>query len=86
MGDITVNQMWLWLLGLCSAVAVISKAARILAGLLRGRQAAKIKALEDGQQITMQALLALVNHEIDGNNIQGLKDIRTRISDYLIER
>ena len=45
-----------------------------------------VKALKSANDITMQALLAMVNHEIDGNNIQGLKDMRNTLQDYLVHR
>ena len=46
----------------------------------------RLKALEDANVITMKTMLALVQHEIDGNNIEGLKDTRDKLQSYLINR
>lgn len=44
----------------------------------------------NNQEVTMQALmsamLALVNHSIDGNGIEGLKNARSELLEHLIER
>lgn len=37
-------------------------------------------------QAILKALVALVNHEIDGNGIEGLKKVREELSNNIIER
>lgn len=100
MGDVTISAVWLWVLGAASALSVLKNAWDIIKRWGKGdltkhmsevdRQIEadrkRLDALEKGQAITMRALLALINHEIDGNNIEGMKTMRTEISNYLIER
>jgi predicted negative regulator of RcsB-dependent stress response len=47
---------------------------------------AKIAELEEGNRITMQALLALMQHAINGNDIQNLKDAKEDLEHFLITR
>ena len=51
-----------------------------------GRDKQKIESIEEGNKVTQQALLALLKHSIDGNNIEGLEKAESRLSDYLINR
>ena len=37
-------------------------------------------------RLMMRTLLALVRHSIDGNNIEGLRDIREEIQGYLLNK
>lgn len=46
----------------------------------------RLNAVESENRLIMQALLALTQHEIDGNNIQHLKDDRDNIQEYLISK
>ena len=41
---------------------------------------------EETNQIVFKALFALVNHEIDGNGVERLKNVRKELSDNIIER
>ena len=54
------------------------------------RQFAKIEKnrarQEETNQIVLKALFALVNHEIDGNGVEKLKEVRTELSNNIIER
>ena len=40
--------------------------------------------IEDGTAIIMTAILALLSHGIDGNDIQGMKDAKEELQNYLI--
>jgi len=51
-----------------------------------GRDKQKIEAIEDGNRVTYQALLALLNHTIDGNNEEEMNDARKEINKYLIKK
>ena len=42
--------------------------------------------VEDSQRAILKALFYLVNHEIDGNGIEGLKKVRDELSKDIIER
>lgn len=46
----------------------------------------RIKTIEEGNKITQQALLALLNHAIDGNDIAEVKKASNDLTDYLIRR
>lgn len=51
-----------------------------------GRDKQKIETLEEGNRATQKALLALMEHSIDGNNIEELKKAKAELSHYLINR
>ena len=46
----------------------------------------KFKQQEETNQATLQALLALINHNIDGNGIDGMKKARDELMKYIINR
>ena len=51
-----------------------------------GRDKQKIETIEQGNRVTQKALLALLKHSIDGNNIDALKKAEEDLSQFLIER
>ena len=51
-----------------------------------GRDKQKIEVIEDGNRVTQQALLALLEHSIDGNNIEALTEAKKALNNYLIKR
>lgn len=46
----------------------------------------RLDALEEGNRVTQRAILALLQHAIDGNDIDGLKEAHDELTDYLIRR
>ena len=46
----------------------------------------RINQLEEGNIITQRALLALLAHGIDGNDIEAMRKAKAELTDYLIER
>lgn len=46
----------------------------------------RLDNIEDGNRVTQQAILALLAHAIDGNNIEPLKDAKEALQQYLINR
>ena len=46
----------------------------------------RLNELERSSNLTMKALLALLKHGIDGNDVEGMKKVKDEIEDYLIER
>lgn len=46
----------------------------------------RLNQLEDGNIITQRALLALLAHGIDGNDIEAMRKAKAELTDYLIER
>ena len=51
-----------------------------------GRDLERLNALESGTRVTQKAILALLAHAIDGNDIASLKDAKKDLEKYLIER
>ena len=46
----------------------------------------KIESIEEGNRVTQQALLALMSHAINGNDIAKLTDAKDALEKYLINR
>lgn len=51
---------------------------------LFARDQKRLESLEAGNRITQKALLALLSHGIDGNDIQALKGAKKELENYLI--
>lgn len=50
------------------------------------RDLKRLTILEDGMTITQRALLALLAHGIDGNDVEAMKKAKQELTDFLIER
>lgn len=46
----------------------------------------RLERIEEGNVITQRALLALLAHGIDGNDIEAMKRAKAELTDFLIER
>lgn len=46
----------------------------------------RISVIEEGNRVTQKALLALLAHGIDGNNISALEEAKNDLQKFLIER
>lgn len=46
----------------------------------------RLEELEKGNKVTQKALLALISHALDGNDIDSLRKARTDLNDYLIDK
>lgn len=42
--------------------------------------------IDEGNRATQRALLALLDHGIDGNNLQQMRDAKQELQDHLINR
>ena len=62
--------------------AKYNEAIREHAELLK-KDEKRLAALEQANVITMQTMLALVRHAIDGNDVDGLKHTRASLEAYL---
>lgn len=49
-----------------------------------GRDYAELKNMQTGNRAIFQALLALLDHGIDGNNITQMENAKTALQDHLI--
>lgn len=45
-----------------------------------------LKELQSTSQITLESLLALINHEIDGNGKEAMKNVRNKLQKQLIDK
>lgn len=46
----------------------------------------RLKNIEDGNKITQKALLALLSHGIDGNDVDSMKRAKEELQHFLIEK
>ena len=46
----------------------------------------RLDSLEEGNRATQRALLALLDHGIDGNNIKQMQDAKEALQSHLINR
>ena len=46
----------------------------------------RFESLESGNRVTQQALLALLDHGIDGNNIEQMQHAKEKLQNHLINR
>lgn len=46
----------------------------------------RLSAIDDGNRVTQRALLALLDHGIDGNNIKQMQDAKEELQNHLINR
>ena len=87
-----VVTLWNGFKALREVFAPYSKIKKDLAGAIIRESAHEEEAnerfekLEATTQAMLTGLVALVNHEIDGNGIQGLKDARTELLNHIINR
>lgn len=44
----------------------------------------RLDRMDEGQHVTMQALLALLDHNLDGNNIDQMQKAKEALQDHLI--
>lgn len=50
------------------------------------RDKARLDSIEEGNKVTQKALLALLSHAIDGDNVKELKEAKDELQAYLINR
>lgn len=46
----------------------------------------RLKELEEGNKVMMQAMLAMMSHELDGNHTEQLRQAHDALKEYLINR
>ena len=46
----------------------------------------RLDIIEEGNKVTQRALLALLSHGIDGNDVEGMRKAKAELQDYLIAR
>lgn len=53
---------------------------------LLGNDHLRLQNIENGNRVTQRALLALLRHGIDGNDIDSMKKAENELQQYLIEK
>lgn len=51
-----------------------------------GKDNKRLLAIEEGNRVTQKALLALMSHAINGNDVDKLKEAENSLREYLINR
>lgn len=78
-----------------AAKAPNARQDEILADLLEWRKKvdqalatdlSRFDALDNGERVTQRALLALLDHGIDGNNIEQMRHAKEELQNHLINR
>ena len=46
----------------------------------------RLDAIEEGNRVTQRAILALLSHGIDGNDIDSMRAAKKELQEYLIDR
>ena len=46
----------------------------------------RLSEIEASNKLMLQALLVSINHDITGNGLEKMKEVRDKLQDYLIER
>lgn len=50
------------------------------------RDKKRLDKLEDGNEVVSEALLALLSHAINGNDVDGLTSAKNKLNNYLIRK
>lgn len=50
------------------------------------RDKERLNAIEEGNRVTQRALLALLSHGIDGNDVDEMRNAKKELEDYLITK
>ena len=50
------------------------------------RDLSRFNDIDDGSRVTQKAILALLSHGIDGNNVTELKQAKTELQEYLLRK
>ena len=93
---------WQTILAFCGGVAVIGGALKLVWSAFSPQREVKkrldkhdtildrdnkrLQSIEDGQKVQCKALMCMMQHMIDGNDIANLKDVRNEINTYLINK
>ena len=51
-----------------------------------GADKSRLDTMDDGNRAMQEALLALLDHGIDGNNIQQMQDAKKRLHEHLLNK
>lgn len=102
MSDITIGYAWQWLLAAAAALVALSKAFEILKNAFKKTHPSndeingiktKVAKLEkdfsdvrEFQTVICRVLLAQLNHDLSGNDVNKLREARDELNEYLTRR
>jgi hypothetical protein len=113
MGDLTLTEIWAWLLGAALAIRTLSDAAEKIVKAIKVAKAPNdeqnrrldeleewrkgvdqklindnnhLSTIDSDNRVTQRALIALLEHGIDGNNIKQMQDAKNELQNHLINR
>ena len=70
-------------------VVTIGKVINLIRGWFKAignRRETEIDRLNAGQKILFQAILALLHHQLTGSNEEQLRNVQTRLIDYIVNK
>lgn len=93
MGDLafSINDL-LWFIGACGAIWGVYKGWKAYVLKITKQEEAvdklekQMKELQESDSMVLKTLLALINHSIDGNGIEGMKKIRVSLEEYIVKK
>ena len=50
------------------------------------RDLTRFEAIDNGHRVTQRAILALLQHSLDGNDVEALKKAKNELQDFLIDK
>lgn len=89
-GQITISQAWLWIIGAMSSILTIDKVVDLFKRWF-GKKPDKeledrVKNTEEFQMVMCRVMLAQLNHELSGNDVSHLREARDELNNYLTRR
>jgi hypothetical protein len=51
-----------------------------------GRDKARLDSFDEGNRVILKSLLAIMKHDIDGNNVEELKVTSKELQEYMLKR
>lgn len=102
MGNITLGEMWAWVLAAAAAIVTLMKAWDVIAARLKphkdlretvedherklARDKMRLDKQDEANAVIFRALYAQINHELSGNGNDILRKSRDEIQEYLTNR
>ena len=98
----TAGQIVSLILWVCGAIAAVGAAVAVIVKAVTAAKSpwkkldqhsgyfandkTRMDIMDEGSRVTQKAILAILSHAIDGNNVDELKQAKKELQNYLIER
>lgn len=113
MENVTPAELWAVVLGVASAVVLLTNAAEKIVKVIKAAKAPndhqnerldaleawranvdrklasdndRLCSIDDSARVTQRAILALLDHGIDGNNLEQMQHAKEELQNHLINR